>query len=92
MDVSIEAGILIIYFLAVNIAAFVTYGVDKSRAIRDKWRIPEATLIGLAIFGGAFGALLGMRVWHHKTRKWKFRILVPVFLVLWTMVLWKAFS
>ena len=57
----------IIYLVVVNVVAFVIYGVDKRKAIRDKWRIPEATLISLAVIGGAFGAFLGMRVWHHKT-------------------------
>lgn len=80
-------GLLILYLVVVNAAAFVIYGVDKRKAIRDKWRIPEATLIGLAVIGGAFGAFLGMRVWHHKTHKWKFRILVPVFLLLWVIVI-----
>ena len=75
-------GLLILYLVVVNAAAFVIYGVDKRKAIRDKWRIPEATLLGLAVIGGAFGAFIGMRVWHHKTHKWKFRILVPVFLLL----------
>ena len=79
--------LLILYLVVVNAAAFVIYGVDKRKAIRDKWRIPEATLIGLAVIGGAFGAFLGMRVWHHKTHKWKFRILVPVFLLLWVIVI-----
>ena len=80
-------GVLILYIVVVNAAAFVIYGVDKRKAIRDKWRIPEATLIGLAVIGGAFGAFIGMRVWHHKTHKWKFRILVPVFLLLWVIVI-----
>ena len=80
-------GLLILYLVVVNAAAFVIYGVDKRKAIRDKWRIPEATLVGLAVIGGAFGAFLGMRVWHHKTHKWKFRILVPVFLLLWVIVI-----
>ena len=80
-------GLLILYLVVVNAAAFVIYGVDKRKAIRDKWRIPEATLIGLAVIGGAFGAFIGMRVWRHKTHKWKFRILVPVFLLLWVIVI-----
>ena len=64
-------------------AAFAAYGTDKCKARHDKWRISEATLIWLATFGGALGALLGMRVWHHKTKHWKFQIFKPLFLVLW---------
>ncbi len=75
--------ILGIYILIVNIIAFVMYGIDKSKAIHGQWRIPEATLIGIAALGGGLGALLGMLVWHHKTKKWKFRILVPALLILW---------
>lgn len=59
------------YLLAINVAAFAAYGIDKYKARYDKWRIPEATLIWLAALGGALGAALGMRVWHHKTKHWK---------------------
>ena len=67
--------------------AFVLYGVDKRRAIKDKWRIPEATLIGLAALGGGIGAFLGMITWHHKTKKWKYRILVPAFIIVWIAII-----
>lgn len=75
--------VVLYYLLAVNVAAFAAYGIDKYKASHDKWRIPEATLLWFVVLGGALGALLGMRVWHHKTKHWKFRILVPLFLVLW---------
>ena len=68
--------------LLVNIVAFAAYGIDKRKAQKGKWRIPESTLLLLAFFGGAIGALMGMRVFHHKTKHWKFKILVPLFLVL----------
>ena len=68
--------------LLVNIVAFAAYGIDKRKAQKGKWRIPESTLLLLAFFGGAIGALLGMRVFRHKTKHWKFKILVPLFLVL----------
>ena len=76
-------GILCWYPAVVNTTAFVLYGIDKRRAVKDKWRIPEATLLGIAAAGGGVGALLGMRLWHHKTRKTRFRILVPFFTLLW---------
>ena len=78
--------ILIIYLIIVNIVAFVCYGVDKWKAKNHRWRIPEAWLIALAAIGGALGALLGMLVFHHKTRKTKFRVFVPLFLILWVVV------
>lgn len=70
------AGIL--YFTGINVVAFVAYGIDKFKAKRSMWRIPEFTLLLLAFLGGGIGAGIGMKVWHHKTRKWKFRIGVPL--------------
>ncbi len=81
-----------IYLLIISVIAFILYGIDKYKAVRKRWRIPEATLILFAAIGGAAGALLGMFVWHHKTRKWKFRILVPLFLVIWIGILIYGFS
>lgn len=73
----------ILYLVVINVIAFILYGMDKKKAMKKKWRIPEKTLIGIAVLGGGLGALLGMNVWHHKTKKWKFKILVPLFLLLW---------
>lgn len=74
--------ITVLALLLVNVVAFAVYGIDKRRAQKGRWRIPESTLLLLAFFGGAIGALLGMRTFHHKTKHWKFKILVPLFLVL----------
>ncbi len=82
-----RAAFVMIYFSIINIISFVLYGIDKHRAIKDKWRIPEATLVGVAALGGGPGALLGMLVWHHKTKKWKFRILVPAFIIIWAAII-----
>ena len=73
--------IFIILFLIVNIVVIAMYGVDKWKAIHHKWRIPEATLISAAFFG-VVGALLGMIVFHHKIRKPKFYISVPLIMIL----------
>ena len=73
--------IFIIVFLIVNIVVFAMYGVDKWKAIHHKWRRPEATLISAAFFG-VVGALLGMIVFHHKIRKPKFYISVPLIMIL----------
>lgn len=63
-------------------AAFVLYGIDKKRAKRKQWRIPEATLLLIAFLGGAPGAFLGMQIFRHKTKHLKFTLLVPLFLLL----------
>lgn len=62
------------YLLAVNALAFALMGIDKSRARRDAWRVPERTLFLFPVLGGALGGLLGMQVFRHKTRHWYFRV------------------
>lgn len=83
-------NVLVAYLTLINIVAFSMYGVDKQKAIRKQWRIPEAQLLAVAAIGGSVGALLGMQFFHHKTRKWKFRIGVPLILavqlLLWRMI------
>ena len=75
-------GLLAVYLLAVNLAAFVLYGADKRRArIPGARRVPEKTLFALALLLGSAGALLGMRVFHHKTRHWYFRFGIPAILL-----------
>lgn len=66
----------------INIIAFLVYGLDKFKSKKGKWRIPEATLLLLAIIGGSIGAWLGIKVWHHKTMHKKFRYGIPIILVL----------
>ena len=73
---------LLIYLAAINIVAFFLYGIDKWKARHDKWRITEACLIWIAVFGGSIGALLGMRLWHHKTQHAKFKYGLPAILIL----------
>ena len=72
----------LIYLLAVNAVTFIVYGIDKYKAKHDNWRISEATLLLLAVFGGSIGAWVGMKVWHHKTMHKKFKYGVPVILLL----------
>ena len=71
-----------LYLLAINIATFSAFGADKRRARRVSWRIPEKTLFLPSLLGGSAGALLGMRIFHHKTRKWYFRFGIPLLLIL----------
>ena len=70
-----------------SILVFILYGLDKHKARRNQWRIPEKVLLGIAFVGGAFGALAGMRVFHHKTKHVQFVIGVPVACVLWVVIL-----
>lgn len=55
-----------------SIIAFILYGIDKGKAIKRKWRIKEATLLAFGFFGAGIGGLLGMKVFHHKTKHWYF--------------------
>ena len=57
-------------------------GYDKYQAIHKKWRIPEITLLSLAIIGGGIGSFLGMIFFHHKTKKLKFMILIPLSIII----------
>ncbi len=72
---------LLIYFVVINIAAFLAMMADKHRARRDKWRIREKTLFMLALAGGSVGSLLGMKLFHHKTRHRLFTIGMPAILL-----------
>ena len=72
---------IVYYFIALNIVTFFVYGVDKWKAKQAKRRIREAALLGLAVLGGSIGALLGMKVWHHKTMHKKFKYGLPLILL-----------
>lgn len=73
--------ILIYYLIGINILTFLVYGIDKWKAKQGYWRISEATLLILAVIGGTIGALLGMKVWHHKTMHKKFKYGLPLILL-----------
>ena len=70
------------YLLAINAVAFIVYGIDKYKAKKTKWRIPEVTLLLLAVVGGSVGAWMGMKVWHHKTMHKKFKYGIPAILLI----------
>ena len=76
-----RSTVVIFYFVIINVLTFLLYGIDKWKAKRARWRIPESVLLGMAAFGGSIGAWLGMRVWHHKTQHKKFRYGVPAILL-----------
>ena len=74
-------NILIIYFVTINVATFLAFGIDKWKAKHSKMRIREAALLILAVLGGSIGTLLGMQVWHHKTKHKKFKYGLPLILL-----------
>ena len=75
-------NIILYYLLAINIASFFLYGIDKYKAKKGKWRISEATLLTMAAIGGSIGALAGMRLWHHKTMHKKFKYGIPLIIIM----------
>ena len=72
----------ICYLLAINIATFFLYGIDKYKAKKGRWRISEATLLLMAVIGGSIGAWGGMRIWHHKTMHKKFKYGTPLIIIM----------
>ena len=70
------------YLFAINIVSFFLYGIDKYKAKKGQWRIPEATLLTMAAIGGSIGAWAGMRLWHHKTMHKKFNYGIPLIIIM----------
>ena len=73
---------LLYYLIVINVVTFLVYGIDKWKAKQGSWRISEATLLMLAVIGGSIGALLGMKVWRHKTMHKKFKYGLPLILII----------
>lgn len=84
-------AVIALWFGFASVIDFALMGVDKWKARRDAWRIPESTLWLFALLGGALGGTLGMQVFRHKTRHWYFRFGFPLLTVLHTaLLLWLA--
>lgn len=75
-------NLIYMYLQLVNLIAFAAMGIDKFKAKTGRWRIPEAALMTLAVIGGSIGAMAGMYLFRHKTRKAKFSIGLPAILAL----------
>ena len=75
------------YLLIVNILAFALYGIDKRKAKKKRFRIPERTLLWMARIGGGIGSWMGIMSFHHKTKHTKFKVVVPLWTVIWLIVL-----
>ena len=79
---STELQIVLIYMAVISIIGFFAMGIDKRKAKKNAWRIPEKTLLGLAVIGGGVGVWLGMEVFRHKTKHWYFKFGVPCICIL----------
>ena len=75
------ANALLYYLIVITIVTFLVYGIDKWKAKQGSWRISEVSLLILAVIGGCIGALLGMKIWHHKTMHKKFKYGLPMILL-----------
>lgn len=74
--------LIAIYISVINLISFIAMGVDKYKAKKRAWRIPESTLFVLAIIGGSIGSIAGMHLFHHKTRHWYFLYGMPAILII----------
>lgn len=78
---------LLVYLFIINALGFALMLMDKYKAKKKRWRIPEATLLGIAVIGGSLGCLGGMYAVRHKTRHSKFTLGIPAILVVQTIIL-----
>jgi uncharacterized membrane protein YsdA (DUF1294 family) len=78
---------MIYYLLLINIATFLVFAIDKRRAVKRKWRIPEKTLLGFSLIGGSIGGLIAMHLFRHKIRKPVFAYGLPVMLLVQVIVI-----
>ena len=72
---------IVIYCIVINLIGFLAMGIDKYKAKRNYWRIPEGTLMMLAVLGGGIGTISGIYVFRHKTKKMKFTVGMPTILI-----------
>ena len=84
--------LLILYLLIMNAAGAISMLMDKRKAKKKLWRIPEATLLGIAALGGSVGSLIGMYAFRHKTRHLKFTLGIPAILMAQLVLAWVLFS
>lgn len=92
MSLSTPQIILICYFAGMTLAGFISMGADKLRAIRHEWRISERTLFVIALLGGSLGSLLGMLIFRHKTRHWRFLLFIPLLFLAQLAILYAVWS
>lgn len=78
--------LIIIYLVVINFISFTVMGIDKHKARKRSWRIPESTLFVLALIGGSIGGIAGMHMFHHKTRHWYFLYGLPAILIVQALI------
>ena len=81
-----------IYYAVINLILFASMGIDKRRAVKHKWRISEAALLIMGLLGGSIGALIGMRLFHHKTHKPYFYAVYIASLILHILLIYFIFN
>ncbi len=79
------------FLIIISIIGFILMGIDKNRAVRRQWRIPERTLLMIALIGGGLGSFLGMYTFRHKTKHIRFLIIVPLSAILYLILLLKLY-
>ncbi len=84
----LHVKVLFSYIFSVNIVAFLYYGLDKSLAQREAFRLPEKILLGLAFIGGSIGALFGMFLFHHKTKKASFQVWFWILIIIQIIIVY----
>ena len=72
---------VLLYLLIINIVGFLAMGLDKLKAKKEWWRIPEGTLMTICLLGGGIGTIAGMYKFRHKTKKLKFSVGMPTILI-----------
>lgn len=80
------------YFVCINIASFILFFLDKEKAKRDRWRIPEKTLHSFSFMGGVFGSIAAMTLFHHKTKKPVFVVITIIALLFNIFIYYKTYE
>lgn len=87
-NLSLLAQLVVVYLIVINIITFFYFAVDKSKAITQSRRISERKLWVLSLFGGSIGALLGMKIFRHKTKKPSFQAVLAIILVIHVFIVY----
>lgn len=82
-----QISLIYVFFISINIAAFLLCAFDKSAALSERLRVPEKVLLFSALIGGSAGVLIGMALLHHKTSKWSFQFFLGLVLLVQVVVI-----